>query len=277
MFSKFNVAIRLRRFANNEIANIKEEASVLANGPSLKDIISHKKEILNSTDLMVMNFFSNTEFFFTLKPRYYIILDSCFFFVEDKGHTVSEKPQKDILDKFIVNVLNVDWRMVFFIPASKYAVTMIDTFKKNPNIQIVEYNATRIKGFKNIQYWMIKNGLGIPSSINVLIPALIQMLNVGYKKIYLYGAEFSWLKSMNVDYDNGMLYLNDRHFYSNEEIRYFKRGGYKQYLYGTYDAICAMEDIDKYSKRLSAKIINRTKGSFIDVFEYENPDNIDVQ
>lgn len=80
---------------------------------------------------------------------------------------------------------------------------------------------------------------------------------------------------MDIDSRNGMMFFNDRHFYSNTEIRYFGKGGYKWWLEAIVESLNATEQVEKFAKSINAKIINRTKGSFIDAFEYENIDTIE--
>ena len=116
--------------------------------------------------------------------------------------------------------------------------------------------------------------MGIPSTRNVLIPAIQLMINIGYKELYLYGAEFSWTKTIDVDPKNNKVFMNDRHFYNKEDIHYYEKGWYKWYLEAIIDMLGGMDQLTKYALSRKVRIINRTKGSFVDAFEYENPDLI---
>ena len=51
----------------------------------------------------------------------------------------------------------------------------------------------------------------MPFSQNVLVAAIYISLNLGYKNIYLLGADHSWAHDVSVNDDN-QLCLNDRHF-----------------------------------------------------------------
>ena len=100
------------------------------------------------------------------------------------------------------------------------------------------------------------------------------MINMGYKQIYLYGAEFSWTKNIDVDPENNKVFLNDSHFYNKTDIVYYNNGWYKWYLEAVVEMLDGTERIASYADEMKVKIFNRTKGSFIDAFEYENPDNL---
>ena len=64
------------------------------------------------------------------------------------------------------------------------------------------------------------------------------------------------------------------HFYSKEEIRYFGKGAYLWWLKVIAEDLEGVEQVAKFAKKRGVSIVNRTKGSFIDSFEYENPDTL---
>lgn len=51
------------------------------------------------------------------------------------------------------------------------------------------------------------------------------MMLLGYESIYLYGVEFSWTKTMDVDPSNGKMFFNDGHFYENQKYDILIREG----------------------------------------------------
>lgn len=248
--------------------------SILANGPSIKNIITNRKYLLQDTDILALNYFGNTDSFFKLKPQYYILLDPAYF---DSNITVkSEQGEKSdsSQEKLLMeNFMKIDWNMILFIPYTKQALKRKDTYMNNSHIHVVFYHATRVVGFEKFQNWMYRHNQGIPSSRNVIIPAMMLMANIGYKKIYLYGTEFSWTRTMDIDPKNGMMFFNDGHFYSKSEIRYFGKGGYKWWLEAIVEMLGATEIVERYAKSQDVHIINRTIGSFIDAFDYEMPQN----
>lgn len=273
-YSHKGVAQKINRLKIN-IQN--QEATILANGPSAREIVNERKELIKGTDLLVVNDFGNTEFFFDLKPKYYILLDPTYFNFSFKHPGLNEKNEDTTrINKLRLfnNLKEVDWPMQLFVPSGCNIKTFISLFDANPNINVISFNATRVLGFDGFQNVMYGHGLGLPTSRNVIIPAMILMVILGYKKVFLYGCEISWTKTMDVDPENGQMFFNDRHFYSKDEIRYFGKGAYLWWLEAISEMLRGVEQVAKFAKSNGVHIVNRTKGSFIDSFDYENPDTI---
>ena len=245
-----------------------KEAFVLGNGPSMKEALE-KDRLLNEIltgDVIVMNRFANSNYFRLVKPRYYILLDPIFY---DDKHL-----REDVADrKMFLSMNDIDWDMTLFL-VNGHNDSMLKSLLTNPHIYIVKYNGTRFVGFHWLQNLIYRCNMGIPSTRNVLIPAIQLMINIGYKELYLYGAEFSWTKTIDVDPKNNKVFMNDRHFYNKEDIHYYEKGWYKWYLEAIIDMLGGMDQLTKYALSRKVRIINRTKGSFVDAFEYENPDLI---
>lgn len=272
LFSKRNLSKTIHEL-RGQVAN--EVVSILANGPSAKEIINSRPDLLRGTDVIVMNYFANTDSFWVIKPRYYIVLDPGFFVTDHVVVSEITKSNCNLDNQLLCeNLKKADWEMTFFAPFNKVARQSISQYIVNPHIKLVWYNTTRVLGFDGFQNLFYRKSLGLPSSRNVAIAALMSMINMGYKGIHLYGMEFSWTKTMDIDPENGKMFFNDKHSYSSDEIRYFDKGGYKWWLETIVDDLNAMEQISKFADYTKTKITNRTKGSFIDSFEYENPDKI---
>ena len=264
LFSSFKAAYRLERMEKSQ----GKRMFVLGNGPSLKEILNNEDRIneILLGDSIVMNYFANSEVFKVVKPRYYILLDPTFY----KEDIINNNPK---ISQVFENLQDVDWEMTLFMVYVRNA-NVIHKYVNNPRINIVFYNGTKIIGFEWLQNICYKHNLGIPSSRNVIIPALQLMINIGYKDIILYGAEFSWTKTIDVNPENNRVFLNDCHFYTNKDVHYYEKGWYKWYLKAIVDMLDGMDNVAKYAKSRKVSVINRTRGSFVDSFEYENPDTI---
>ena len=249
-------------------------ATLLGNGPSLRHILNDKPELLEGTDIMVVNYFGNAPEFFKLKPRYYIVLDPIYY---NPNYRLKEELTEgskaaEINRQLWENLQNVDWEMTMFIP--RMARNVVKEGVQNPHVKFVVFQACRVLGFEWFQNWMYRHNKGCPCSRNIALPAMINLINLGYKTIYLYGIDFSWIKNLDVDVNNGLTYMNDRHFYSQEEIRHFGKGYYKRMLGILHEDLHGTDQIAKYALSRGVKMVNRTIGSYVDSFEYENPDNI---
>ena len=269
-FSRLKVARNLSILKTERKGRI---ISLIAGGPSTREILTSRCDLLDETDLVVVNFFGNTDEFFKYKPKYYVLLDPSLFDLKftNKGLKETSTEKRLIVQKMKLqeNLEKVDWNMTLFIPHIKNL-----SFVSNPFISVIEFNATRVVGFARFQNWMYRHNLGLPNSRNVITPAMLLMVNLGYKDIYLYGCEFSWTKTMDVDPENGRFFFNDRHFYSKSEIRYFDKGAFHWWLDSISEYLTGVEKIANYAVSEGVRIINRTKGSFIDAFDYENIDRI---
>ncbi len=265
LFSSRKVARSLREYAKG--IDTSRKAFVLGCGPSLKEVLSTPSlmEELQKSDVIVTNRFAVSDDFHKLRPRFYILLDPAFYDESFIKNDPSVRAMYESMNK-------IDWPMTLFL--SK--VTNMDVVKNylnNPNVNIELFNATTIFGPDRFQIKMFKKWLGIPTSRNVIIPALMILINFGYNSIYLYGAEFSWTKNFDVDPSNNRVFENSRHFY-NEKKQYFEKGEYRLYLKHIDEMLYGTEQIAKYAEDIGTRILNRTKGSFIDAFDYENPDTI---
>lgn len=238
---------------------------ILANGPSLKTMLEEHLIFLKSHDCLAVNFFAINPIFMQLKPKYYVLLDPAYF----GGEIPKElKDRVPVLMDALTN--KVDWKMTLFIPGTERVQKIVSKKINNPNINIVPFNSTRVIGFKFFRNWAYKHNLGIPSSKNVLLPSIQLMLNKGYQNVYLYGAEFSWTKTYSVNPENGDIYTDDVHFYDNTRIP-LKKGQFKFDLSCVVEALDATDIYADYAEYIGARVINRTPGSFIDAFTYENP------
>ena len=266
LFTSFIVSRKNSKFRKSNI----EDVHILANGPSLKDILENKLEFLKNNDTLAVNFFANNPIFFKVKPKYYVLLDPGLFF--GSGHVELSARVPVMMN----NLSKVTWEMTLYVPYSKTIVEKIKNQLNNSYIKIMPFCPTRVTGFKSFRNWAYKHNLGLPSSKNVLLPSILLMLNRGYKRVYLYGAEFSWTKTYAVNPENGKIYTDDDHFYDMNRLP-LKKGQFKFDLSCLVDALDATDYLAEYADYISAIIINRTPGSFIDAFVYENPETITLK
>jgi hypothetical protein len=255
-FSKFS-------FRRNFTALIKKNHNhcyLIANGPSLKQVFQNEKEIFEGQDVFTVNLFYETSFFYEMKPKNHIIADSGFWNPTDDPRLI------EIHKNFKEKLLKVSWDMNFFVPYAGYAFIK-DILKTNNKITIIPYNHTPVSGLKNISHFLYRNNLGMPIPTNVLNATIFIALNLGYKKLYLYGADHSWMKDLFIDEDNDICNYQN-HFYDDEVIPYkMKKGSLGEGLKGIVDAFESYKLLEDYSQSIGSKIVNKTKGSYIDVFD----------
>lgn len=232
---------------------------ILGNGPSLKQTIEEHFDRLHECDTMAVNFAANAPEFELLKPNYYILADPHFF----------DNPDDPNVSRLISNIQNVGWKMTIFLP---FAARRKCTLKSTGCLTVEFYNAVGVEGFRWFTDAAYKSRKAMPRPRNVLIPAIMTGIGMGYKEIYLTGADHSWTKTLSVSDDNRVVSIQP-HFYKEDEreVRRISTEYHKHklhsILYSFYLAFRSYHDIEDYASRHGVSIYNATPGSFIDAFE----------
>jgi hypothetical protein len=143
-------------------------------------------------------------------------------------------------------------------------------------VQIVYYNSSIIRGFGLIKNFLYKKALAMPLVQNVLVAAIMNGILCGYTSIELYGVEHSWTKYLSVGEDN-IVYIEDAHCYDKEQVKPRPFVSFDKSIRWTFGFVLecyskmfkSYEDIRRFidNERINVKVINKTKGSFIDAFE----------
>lgn len=262
--SKFNLPIKKIRVQENE------ECIVIGNGPSLNKIINNI-DFFKGKKKICVNEFAHSEHFEKIQPDYYLLMDPGYW---GKSPSVN----LDILNQKLRNVIRdkVVWPLKIFIPVEgKNCNIFSELEKQNNNIEVYYFNQTSVSCIKALNYYLYKNYLAMPLAQNVLVACIYMALNIGYKNIYLLGADHSWHENIYVD-DSNILYWKDVHFYDKstpkltpifkdiEETKRFKMHEILSALSLMFEGYILLDD---YSKYLGAKIYNASEKSYIDAFE----------
>jgi hypothetical protein len=242
---------------------------ILANGPSLGKTIQQHHQFLQGKDLICVNHFPSTEYFGQLKPNYYMTsapdlwLDDIDQFFVDQSNRLFQKISRD-----------TRWPLMLHIPQeSKKFNRWQSWLRTNPNIKVIYYNNTPIEGWRWFRHWCFRLNLGMPRPHNVLIPSLTNAINMGYRQIYLLGADHSWLSEISVN-DQNLVLINQKHFYDHQTSQgkpLDKRGvgqrNMPELLTKFVHAFNGYFVLREYAESRSVSILNATPGSFIDAFE----------
>lgn len=237
------------------------ELVIMGNGPSLRTTIDNDFEWLVSHDLMAVNFAANSEEFFRLRPKYYILADGHFF----------SSIQTDInVRKLWDNFSRVSWGMTLMIPV-RFKHLVKPLLMNASDLKLRYFNLTPVEGFRWLNHLLFSAGLGMPRPRNVMIPAIIEGIRLGYGKIYICGADHSWTKTLDVDNNNLVISIQP-HFYADNESEHKRvRETYKDLR--LHDVLGSMVvtfrsywEIAVYAKKKKVEIINATPGSMIDAF-----------
>ena len=250
------VAIQSRLAGRIKSKKQEKPLIIMGNGPSFRDTIDNHLDILCQNDTLAVNFAANSPEFFQIKPRYYTLADPLFFEDSDAENMIA------LYD----NLNKVDWQMTLIIPV-KAPVKV-----KNPNITVERFNMVGVDGARWLKHILLDSRMAMPRPRNVLIPSIMAAIWLGYKEIYLVGADHSWMKSISVDNDNHVVSIQT-HFYkdSNKELGrkrdLFANVKLHEVAHSYYTAFKAYHTILDYITPKGVKIYNATPESFIDAFE----------
>lgn len=240
-----------------------DELLILANGPSLKRTVEESADFVRGKTLLAVNFCVTSPMFEQLKPELYLIADPLFWIVPEKREqlfrTMAEK---------------TTWDMNFLVPARALKnKEWQPLLAGNPHIRLYIYNTTPIEGFQGFCNWIFSKGWGVPRPHNVLIPSIAMGIRLPFKKIYLAGADHSWLPEITVTDDNVVL-MHQKHFYDQNKSKAatvtqenLHSARLYTILYHMYVAFKSYFVLEDYARSRGKKVINVTPGSYIDAFK----------
>lgn len=234
---------------------------ILANGPSLADTINQSTDSLMSMPRLAVNFAANAPQFTSLRPDYYLMVDPLFFSGTDTPNLAQLKQ----------SLAAVDWPMTLIVPAD--AKKRLDrTIIANPNISLATINYIGASGFHWLENMLYSSGRAMPRPRNVLVPAIMAAMAMGYDTIYLTGADHSWMQTIWVDDDNHVISVQP-HFYKDhpdeqKRVDTTYRGlRLHQVVESFAIAFKSYHSIARYARHRGTTILNATPHSFIDAFE----------
>ncbi len=245
------------------------ECNILANGPSLNESVNkHKDYILKRTNFAV-NFFAVSSLYSQIKPAYYVMVAPEFW--TETGPTQKWEDMRQNIFRVLAGQTN--WEMNLFIPTQASKSKLIQKLLGNHKfIKVFYFNVTPVEGFRSFRDIFFKYKLGMPRPYNVLIPSIYLALTLGFKKIYLFGADHSWHEEIKVD-DTNDVTVNHQHFYDKDkqQLPMYKLDGKEYHIHDIFNklqlAFRGYFVLKDYASKLGAKIYNASVRSYIDAFE----------
>ena len=229
---------------------------ILANGPSLNQTIAESLPSLQAHPTLAVNFAANAPEFRTLRPRYYVLIDPHFFSATDDPNVT----------RLWDNLARVDWPMTLIGPARRRRL-----IPKSVNIDTLTVNDIAVEGFLPLENAAFARGWGMPRPRNVLIPSIMAAIAMGFKEIYLTGADHSWMKTISVN-DNNQVVSIQPHFYkdNDKELARVRTDYLHRPLHTILDsfriAFASYHTIARFAATRGIRIVNSTPGSYIDAF-----------
>lgn len=246
----------------------KPSAVILGNGPSLAEdlprLIERREHL--TKDVMAVNFFALDERFEAVRPAYYVLSDPMFF--RDSAYRDRVAELYRALDE------KVTWPMNLYVQYYNPERFDYRAALPNPNIRIIRFHTQLYRGFRGVEFWLFRRGLGSANFGTVVQVCEYVALLLGYKTLELYGVDHTLLDGLCVD-DENRLCRADGHYYDDAPAvpkPIFQKVPRRPYTMSVYLAEVAElfrghEVLRDYARSLGARIINRTRGSMIDAYE----------
>ena len=230
---------------------------ILGNGPSLAGDLQRQMCIRDSFEVV--------------KPKYYVLSDPMFF---------RDSACRDRVRALYATLARkVAWPMNLYVQYYNPEGFDYRAALPNSNIRIVRFHTQMYRGFRSLEFWLFRRGLGSANFGTVVQVGEYVALLLGYKRIELYGVDHTLLDGLCVD-DGNRLCRIDRHYYDGAEAAapqpIYKKVPHVPYTMADYLAEVAElfrghEVLRDYAAALGARIVNRTRGSMIDAYE-RNPE-----
>lgn len=262
IMSRFNIKLPQKRG---------KEIAFFANGASLNEALKKIKQEGLPQNIMVTNFFCNSDYFYELKPNHYTICDPLFKY---KGFKEDNR-----VAEFYNILFNVDWDIALFIPFFfKKDIQRIikDGGFNNGKIKIYYYNSVNFNGNNSFLLKLIKLKLGIPRPTTVAVPALVNCMHIGYTDIKIAGVDLNHHESIKVSKEN-TLQIKSKHFYNNEETEIYQpwyKDKTKGITYKTSEIFLvfhhffySFDVLSNFADKYNVKIVNYSEESYLDQFK----------
>lgn len=233
---------------------------ILGNGPSLRTNLTEDMEVLKRSRCLAVNFFANSPEFGEVKPRYYVLADPHFF------NNATTDPN---VSKLIGNLRLADWDMTLFVP--RQSLKTVRELLAGSKTTILPFNFVASEGFRWFENLTWKHSLAMPRPRNVLIPSLMIAISLGYREIFVLGADHSWLATLAVTDDNKVVSVQP-HFYSENEkekarvLSHYNNVKLHEVLESMTIAFRSYHSIRRFADLRGVNVWNSTPGSMIDAF-----------
>lgn len=248
----------------------KKKLLVLANGPSLKQSLEEiiKKNEYKSNDVITVNFMLNDDSFFIMKPKYHVISDYHLFY--------DSADNKTRVDDFFEKVnTQVDWSLTLFITYSLWKNKKWKTKFTNSNLTLLPFHCIAAPESIGASYILSQMGLLGANYGSVLHHSIYIPILLGYKELFIYGADHTFFDGLCVD-DNNRVCRKVTHFYDNStEVKPIfnsytgeKRPYKMSYFVSEYEKVFLGHDILRYiADKKGVEIYNMTPVSLIDSYK----------
>jgi hypothetical protein len=246
---------------------------VLGTGPSLTGSLQKNNELVKQCVAFSVNSFARSSLYEQLKPKFHIIADPAY------NHKDAAKDDFEYFkNDALILAEKTDWDLDILMPSyAKPWNHFQECAGKKKNIRLHYYNSIVPQGPAKSVFRLYDRGLACPSFHNVTAAALFFALFIGFKTIYLAGADHSWHKNIMVGDDNKLYrvlehcYKESGHWQGKIPILHNIVSGHRpniaEYFQKASLTFQSYYEIRDYAAYKNSIITNISPDSFIDAFE----------
>ena len=180
-------------------------------------------------------------------------------------------------EKLFLEINKIDWKIIIICPNDAYTL-FFNNFRNNKyiSVEIINQNFCDFK-YENITLFALRYKLMTPSFINVCVVALWHAILNDTKNIELYGADFSFFKTLDVDQKTNEAMIATEYFYEKNNIlgstQKYKNTRTKKIhirLRQCWLAFQQMYLLSELARKKNLKLINFSSKSFLDSIDRNN-------
>jgi hypothetical protein len=248
-----------------------KELVIVGTGPSLRSTLERHFGFFEGKHTACVNEFAQTEYFTRLTPEYYVLTDPAYW----------RKAQDATIDRMVkksVDIMReqVTWKMTLLMNVAARGWSYFkDLPQQNPNIQIVYFDTSGVSCHRSLALYLYERSRAMPLLYNTLSVGVFLGLNMGYRTLYLVGADHNWHEEIHIDDENRLFWKNP-HFDDETEpvLTPMWIDGYKQKTFKMHQILYSLSltfqgyvELEEYARHLGARVYNASEKSYIDAFE----------
>lgn len=269
-------AIRGRHFSTvKRFKRGRDKLFVLANGPSFAVDYPKYKDDVAKSDAAAMNFFAVAPLFKEIRPNLYFLADPLFFAsFSDLENDRRGDQRRRMEDLCTALVEGVTWKMAMVVPDFARDSDFIGRISQNRNIDVLFYNSRHgMDWTTHLEMWLTKRQMISPPPQTVANLAVGLGVVMGYREVWLLGADTSMHTMMRVDQSTNELYLENSHFYGSKRERVVKSGvvdnpaTVSSWLSSISRMFFGYERIRAFADYCGVRVVNASSFSWIDSLE----------
>jgi hypothetical protein len=244
--------------------------AILGNGPSLRQTLANDLPFLQQAELYCVNNFASAAEYALLKPQNYALLDPAFFLYSEANNG-----RKDV-EKTIRCILNLTtWPMNLYVPQSARGCYLVSQVQRTPQVRVVFYNYTVVRGYAWFRHFIFRNGWGMPQSQNILAASLYLAITRRFRDVYLFGADHSWHEEIRIS-DTNELLMKQEHFYDKPgdatyipvwDVVKLETSRMSAQFASLSKAFYSYEVLRDYAQSVQVRVLNASAKSYVDAFK----------